>query len=105
MKEEIFAYILKMVSRETNLTQEMIVSKCSKAEVVDARYILAKLLYDAGFYKSQIAERHFACAQRSVFVMLGNFDDRLKYNRMMRISYERIRKILGNDREESLQIL
>ena len=49
MKEEIFAYILKMVSRETDLTQEMIVSKCSKAEVVDARYILAKLLYDAGF--------------------------------------------------------
>lgn len=48
MKEEIFAYILKMVSRETDLTQEMIVSKCSKAEVVDARYILAKLLYDAG---------------------------------------------------------
>lgn len=57
MKEEIFAYILKMVSRETDLTQEMIVSKCSKTEVVDARYILAKLLYDAGFYKSQIAER------------------------------------------------
>ena len=104
MKEEIFAYILKMVSRETDRTQEMIVSKCSKAEVVDARYILAKLLYDAGFYKSQIAER-LRLSQRSVFVMLGNFDDRLKYNRMMRISYERIRKILGNDREESLQIL
>ena len=98
MKEEIFAYILKMVSRETDLTQEMIVSKCSKTEVVDARYILAKLLYDAGFYKSQIAER-LRLSQRSVFVMLGNFDDRLKYNRMMRISYERIRKILGNDSE------
>ena len=104
MKEEIFAYILKMVSRETDLTQEMIVSKCSKAEVVDARYILAKLLYDAGFYKSQIAER-LRLSQRSVFVMLGNFDDRLKYNRMMRISYERIRKILGNFRNPIISVV
>lgn len=104
MKEEIFAEIIKIVSRETEITREMIVSKCSKAEVVDARYILARLLHDAGFYKSQIAER-LCLSRRSVFVILGNFDDRLRYNRMMRISYERIRKILGNDREESSQIL
>ena len=52
MKEEIFAELVKIVSRETEITREMIVSKCSKAEVVDARYILARLLHDAGFYKS-----------------------------------------------------
>lgn len=60
MKEEIFAELVKIVSRETEITREMIVSKCSKAEVVDARYILARLLHDAGFINHK-SPKGFVC--------------------------------------------
>lgn len=103
MKEEIFAKILNVVCSETEIPASTVIAKCTKAEAVDARHIIARLLYEQGFYKSQISER-LHLTDRAVCFMLGGFEERLRYNRMMRINYERIKKRLCGDNEKGWNV-
>lgn len=54
-KTEIFADLLNMVSRVTEVSADDILSDCRMEEIVDARCILVFLLNEMGFYPGQIA--------------------------------------------------
>lgn len=85
-KSEIFAEILRIVSTETEISTSDILSNNKEAEVVDARYLLVHLLYEHGFYPSQIAS-HVRKTKRSINYILSNFSDRLQGGKMLRIQY------------------
>lgn len=86
--------VLETVSKETDIPASVIMSRCSLAEVVDARWICVKLLNLYGYYTSKIAEL-MHITPRYVQYIITDFDDRILFNRLMRTNYERIRKILG----------
>lgn len=54
-KSEIFAKIIALVSKGTEIPTELIVSDNRVTEIVNARYILVYILYEKGFYPSQIS--------------------------------------------------
>lgn len=94
-KSEIFAELLRIVSRETEISTNDIISCKKETEVVDARYLLVRLLFENGFYPSQIAS-HIHKTNRSINYILSNFSDRLRTGKILRIQYENIKKTLGN---------
>lgn len=49
-KSEIFAKIIALVSKGTEIPTELIVSDNRVTEIVNARYILVYILYEKGFY-------------------------------------------------------
>ena len=94
-KTEIFADILDTVSKETEIPKERILSESKDAEVVDARYILVKLLTDTGMYPSQIASKRNK-TRRAVNYIISNFSNRETAGKMLRIYLDNIKKRLGN---------
>ena len=94
-KTEIFADILDTVSKETAIPKERILSESKDAEVVDARYILVKLLTDTGMYPSQIASKTNK-TRRAVNYIISNFSNRETAGKMLRIYLDNIKKRLGN---------
>lgn len=94
-KSKIFAEVLSIVSFETDVKENEILSINRSAEVVDARYMLVKSLYDYGFYPIEIARR-MNKTQRNVNHILNNFDARLSYMKHLGNCYARIRKSIGN---------
>ena len=48
-KSEIFAKIIALVSKGTEIPTELIVSDNRVTEIVNARYILVYILYEKGF--------------------------------------------------------
>lgn len=94
-KSEIFAEILRIVSEETEISTNEILSSSKEADVVDARYLLVHLLYERGFYPSQIALQTRK-TKRSINYILTGFSDRIQRGKMLRIQYENIKKLQGN---------
>ena len=97
-RTEIFAGILEAVSRETEIPASLILSPDRKTETVDARYIVVELCFRCGMYPSSIAEK-VGLTVRAVNRILSVFKDRMSGNRIMRMDYMSVRKILGNDPE------
>lgn len=95
-KSSIFSHILAIVSEETEVSEELILSSCRQAEVVDARYILVRLLHEAGFYIRTIATLIHK-TDKSVHHILSDFDNRKRYGKMLSINYEITRKELRNN--------
>lgn len=54
--QEIFAFLLKIVSNETCVNETDILSNSRITEIVDARVLLIQCLSDMGFYPRQIAD-------------------------------------------------
>lgn len=54
-KSEIFNRVLDVVSQQTEVSREQILSRSKSMEVVDARCILFRLLQEQGLYPGQIA--------------------------------------------------
>ena len=54
-KSDIFQKLLRITSEETETSTERITGMFCDMESTDARYILVTLLYERGFYPSQIA--------------------------------------------------
>ena len=54
-KPEIFAEILNLVGKETEVSTELILSSSKVTEVVDARSIVVFFLTEYGLYPEQIA--------------------------------------------------
>lgn len=94
-KSEIFALVLGMVSEETEINAAGILSTCKSREVVDARHLLVVLLYEAGMYPVQIAAMS-GMSSRSVTYAITNFQNRALNEKILRNSYERLKKQLGN---------
>ena len=74
-KTELFNEVLEIVSRETEIPANKIISHDRSAEVVDARYILAYILYRRGIYISTIAEM-MGYSRRAIEKIISQFDDR-----------------------------
>ena len=55
-KQTFFSAVLSYVSDMTGVSSERITGKAHDTESTDARYIVASLLSDRGFYPAQIAE-------------------------------------------------
>ena len=54
-KSDIFQNLLRLTAEETETSAERITGSNTDMESTDARYILVTLLYERGFYPSQIA--------------------------------------------------
>lgn len=85
--------ILEVVASETDVAASKIASKCSEAEVVDARWICVKLLSEQGYYPSRIADL-MGITPRYVQYILTDFEDRMEMCRFKRNSYERAKNKL-----------
>lgn len=90
--------VLEAVSAETDVAVSKIMSRCSEAETVDARWICVKLLSDHGYYPMRIAEL-IGITPRYVQYILTDFEDRMVLNRIMRKNYERVANKLRTNGE------
>lgn len=100
-KKEIYTYIINVVAEECEVDATAIESKSKVAEVVDARYMLAKCLLNYGYYPSEVAKM-MGITTRAIGYIVATFDDRIKHYPYKRNNYERIKKIVGNNNFESL---
>lgn len=85
--------VLEAVSFETDVPVSKIMSRCSDAETVDARWICVKILSDNGYYPAKIADL-MGITPRYVQYILTDFEDRIALNRIMRNNYETVAKSL-----------
>ena len=95
-KSEIFAEILKIVSQETEIAIDRILSSDKDSETVDARYLIVHILSEKVFYPSQTSI-HLHKTKRAINYIISNFQERLNSGKMMRIYLENIKKQLGNN--------
>ena len=95
-KSEIFAKIINIVSKETEVSVDQILSSDKNMETVDARYLLVSLLFESGMYPSQIAA-HIHKTKRAVNYMISNFHERIESGKMMRIYWDTKYKYLWNE--------
>ena len=94
-KSEIFAKILQVVSQETEVSAEQILSRKKDEETVDARYLLVHFLSNQGFSQSSIA-KFIGKNIRTVNYIITGFDSRQENRKMFGINLENIRNVLGN---------
>uniref|UniRef100_A0AAU8AW84 Chromosomal replication initiator DnaA C-terminal domain-containing protein n=1 Tax=Dulem virus 40 TaxID=3145758 RepID=A0AAU8AW84_9CAUD len=92
--------VLSVVADVTEIPCETILSKCSRTEVVDARWLAVAMLRRSGMYAMRIAE-HLGITPRYVQYIITDFDDRIACNPTLRNSCERIAKKLRNDGEQT----
>lgn len=52
-KSEIFAKILRIVSKETEVSEDLILSKCKRSDIVDSRGIMVVILSEYKFSESK----------------------------------------------------
>lgn len=93
-KSEIFKKILAAVEEETEVRKEMILSGNKQEEVVDARSLLIRILYEQGFYPIQISELSGICS-RCIHPFIVNFNERKQNHKLLGVNYERVKKKLG----------
>ncbi len=91
LKHEIINSVLKIVSEETEISREQILSPSKIRDIVDARFLAIKLLYDAGIYPSSIAKA-FNITPRSVGYAVTAFGDRTSTSRLLMSSYKRLKQ-------------
>ena len=85
-KSEIFAKIINIVSKETEVSVDQILSSDKNMETVDARYLLVFFL-----------AAHIHKTKRAVNYMISNFHERMESGKMMRIYWDDIKNLLGNN--------
>lgn len=83
--------VITLVSEETDIPREAILSKSRTAEVVDARHLVIKLLHSKDIYPSRIAAT-FGMSPRSVRHVITAFDARVQ---ALGYNLAKIRKQLG----------
>lgn len=93
-KSKIFAEFLKIVSEETEVSEQKILSESKEIEVVDARSILIYMLNKKGLYPSEIA-LFVNKTKRSINQHLSLFDSRLGRGKMLGILLEKVKKKVG----------
>ena len=95
---ELAAYALDLVAEELEVSQESILSKSRKAEVVDARHMVVKLLHAHNIYPSRIASV-LGLSPRNIQYVITSFDARIQTNRALRNSYAKLAKALTENCE------
>ncbi len=92
-KSELFSRILAAVSEETGLTELEIRSKRKTLEVVDARYLMVRLLLEHKFYYTEIA-RYLNITPQAVSRIITGFEKRKEQSYFLEPNYNRIRNEL-----------
>ena len=100
-KSETYKKILALVEEETEVRKEMIVSNNKQEEVVDARSLLIRILYEQGFYPIQISQLSGICS-RCVSPFIVGFNERKASHKMLGTNYENIKRKLGELEEKGL---
>lgn len=90
--------VVSVVADVTEIPCETIMSRCSRAEVVDARWIAVYILHSYGAYTMKISE-HMGVTPRYVQYIITDFGDRIAMSRPMRNNYEKIANKLRKDLE------
>lgn len=98
-KKDYYEKVLHSVTSLTNLTVEDILNGRRTDEVVDARWIVAKILSDQGFHSATISQL-MRMSQRNVSHIITMFDDRLgQHDFLFQETYKSACKIAGNINE------
>nr|DAW44651.1 MAG TPA: chromosomal replication initiator protein [Caudoviricetes sp.] len=93
-KSEIFAKILRIVSLETEVSEDLILSKCKRSDIVDSRGIMVVILSEYKFSESQISS--FTGFTQQSINKLKNIDpDRIRRNYLLKVIVRNIRESLG----------
>ena len=95
---EIVSAVLTAVSEETEIPYKSILSRCSSADVVDARWLAVILLHKSGIYAVRIAD-HLNITPRYVQYIITDFGDRAAVNKALRNNYEKIANKLRKELE------
>lgn len=90
-RTDIYRAIIDAIEKETEITEDRILSKAKTTEVVDARAILVNMLLENGFYPSQIA-RYIHKTPSSVNNLIRDYSNRVKNNKIIQIYLTNIRK-------------
>lgn len=90
---ECAALILDAVKEDTDVEPHQVLSKCGNTDVVDARYITVYILHENGYSAGKISSA-MRISTRYVQHIVSNFHSRIKYNKVVRNFYERIKKKL-----------
>ena len=94
-----FNKVLNIVATMTELTAEQILHGKKTDEVVDARWVIVRLLSEHGFHTSKIAML-LHMTQRNVTYILTVFQDRLdQYDSLFKSTYQKARIEVGNLKE------
>ena len=86
-KSEIFAKILRIVSKE-------ILSKCKRSDIVDSRGIMVVILSEYKFSESQISS-FTGFTQQSINKLKNIYPDRIRRNYLLKVIVRNIRESLG----------
>lgn len=95
-RTDIYRAIINAIEKETEISEDRILSKAKTTEVVDARAILVNMLLENGFYPSQIA-RYIHKTPSSVNNLIRDYKNRIKANKIIQIYLTNIRKDITNN--------
>lgn len=90
--------VMELVSHETDIPKEQILSRCRATEIVDARHLVIKLLHANNVYPSRIATI-FNLSPRTIHYALTAFDNRVSTNNSLRNIYAELSKKLSRKSE------
>lgn len=95
-KSEIFAKILRIVSKETEVSEvseDLILSKCKRSDIVDSRGIMVVILSEYKFSESQISS-FTGFTQQSINKLKNIYPDRIRRNYLLKVIVRNIRESL-----------
>lgn len=89
-KSEIFFNLLVLTERETEVPRERILGDFRDMESTDARYVLVRLLSEAGLYPDQIAGMTNRTARNITSPMIGIYLEQIRKHIRTGRSTERV---------------
>lgn len=95
-KSELFLRTVECVCIVSGVNKGDLLSGCKRMEVVDARSMLCKILYDIGFYPGEIG-RYINKTSACVRFLLSDFERRKKVNKILDTYMQNIHKQLANN--------
>lgn len=95
-KNDVKNFCLEIVANEVEISGEEILSQSKSEDVVDARHLVIMLMYDIGLYPTSIAKL-MGCTSRNINSVLSGFSLRCERRKLLRSSYEKLRKRIGNN--------
>ena len=93
---KIFYENLNKISEISGVDSSVILSKNKELDVVDARHILIKVLYNNGISTHTISKL-LGVSMRNVQYAITRFENRIKYSKWARNTYEIVAKVRRNN--------
>lgn len=96
MKQDYFDRLVAIVAELSELSVEAIMKGRKTDEVVDARWIIVRILKEQGYHTAKIALL-MGMTQRNVTNIVNLFQDRLdQYDSLFKSTYQKARILAGN---------